>query len=177
MSGYTNGEAAADEGTLARLHLRWQARSDLALGIFADYAQIQLAHVPTGGEDPMGQPDYLFPFSPTGANVVMGIEYVHWFQSNGVRGEEPPPKIRQMMELWKAGRSAAPQERIRIGKEIIKIHVDEVFSIGMLTGGLSFYGIHVAKKNLGNVPRRMVNTLNIKNPLNALPMTFYYKNT
>ena len=138
---------------------------------------IQLTHVPTGGEDPMGQPDYLFPFSPTGANAVMGIEYVHWFQSNGVRGEEPPPKIRQMMELWKAGRSAAPQERIRIGKEIIKIHVDEVFSIGMLTGGLSFYGIHVAKKNLGNVPRRMVNTLNIKNPLNALPMTFYYKNT
>jgi peptide/nickel transport system substrate-binding protein len=136
---------------------------------------MQLTHVPTGGEDPMGQPDYLFPVSPTGANAVMGIEYVRWFQSNGQQGEEPPPKIRQMMELWKTARSVGPEERIRIGKEIIKIHVDEVFSIGMLTGGLSFYGIHVAKKNLGNVPRRMVNTLGVKNPLNALPMTFFYK--
>jgi peptide/nickel transport system substrate-binding protein len=141
----------------------------------AQSGAVQLTAVPTGGEDPMGQPDYLFPFSPTGANAVMGIEYVHWFQSNGQRGEEPPPKMRQMMELWRSARSLPPEERVRIGKEIIKIHVDEVFSIGILTGGLSFYGIHVAKKNLGNVPRRMVNTLNIRNPLNSLPMTFFYK--
>ena len=141
----------------------------------AQSGAIQLTHVPTGSEDPLGHPDYLFPFSTTGANAVMGIEYVHWFQSNGQRGDEPPPKIRQMMELWKSARSVGAEERTRIGKEIIKIHVDEVFSIGMLTGGLSFYGIHVAKKNLGNVPRRMVNTLTVKNPLNSLPMTFFYK--
>ena len=141
----------------------------------AQSGAIQLTHVPTGSEDPLGHPDYLFPFSTTGANAVMGIEYVHWFQSNGQRGDEPPPKIRQMMELWKSARSAGAEERTRIGKEIIKIHVDEVFSIGMLTGGLSFYGIHVAKKNLGNVPRRMVNTLTVKNPLNSLPMTFFFK--
>ena len=138
---------------------------------------IQLTHVTTGGDDPLGYPDNLFPFSTQGGNAVMGIDYVHWFQSDGQRGTEPPLMLRQMMELWKTARSASPEERIRIGKEIIKIHVDEVCSIGMLTGGLSFYGIHVAKKNLGNVPRRMVNMLTVRTPLNALPMTFFFRNT
>jgi peptide/nickel transport system substrate-binding protein len=138
---------------------------------------IQLTHLTVGADDPLGYPDNLFPFSTQGGNAVMGIDYVHWFQSDGKRGAEPPPKIREMMALWKSARSAGPEERIRIGKAIIRIHVDEVCSIGLLTGGLSFYGIHVAKKSLGNVPRRMVNTLTVKTPLNALPMTFFFKKT
>lgn len=46
LPGYPNGEAAGDQGALARLNLRWQIRNDLALGIFADYATLQLAHTP-----------------------------------------------------------------------------------------------------------------------------------
>lgn len=77
--------------------------------------------------------------------------------------------------MWHAGRSAPAPERVRLGKEIIKIHVDEVLSIGVIAGGYCFYGVHVAKDNLGNVPRRVINTIVVKTPSNALPMTFFYK--
>lgn len=46
LAGYANGEAAGDEGLQARLALRWQARADLALTVFADYARLRLNRNP-----------------------------------------------------------------------------------------------------------------------------------
>ncbi|MCM2287570.1 MAG: ShlB/FhaC/HecB family hemolysin secretion/activation protein [Sulfuritalea sp.] len=46
LAGYANGEAAGDEGVQARLALRWQARSNFALTVFADYARLRLNHNP-----------------------------------------------------------------------------------------------------------------------------------
>src|SRR5262249_44680198 len=122
-----------------------------------------------------GYPDYLFPFSMRGGSALIGPPYVRWFASGGTRGTEPPQVFLRMMELWRQGRSSSEAERIRLGKEIIKLHVDEEVSIGVLSGGYNFYGLHVARNNLGNVPRRVINSLLVKTPLNALPMTFFYK--
>jgi hemolysin activation/secretion protein len=44
LPGYANGEASGDSGTLVKLALRWQALPELALSVFADYAQLRLAH-------------------------------------------------------------------------------------------------------------------------------------
>jgi len=136
---------------------------------------IQMTHQPVGAEDPFGCPDYLFPFSMRGGSALVGPPYVRWFQSGGSEGTEPPAVFRKMMELWRRGRSAPEPERIVLGQEIIKLHVDEVISIGVLSGAYNFYGMHLAKDNLGNVPRRVINSLLVKTPLNALPMTFFYK--
>jgi len=46
LPGYANGEASGDSGTLVKLALRWQARPDLALGVFADHGKLQLARDP-----------------------------------------------------------------------------------------------------------------------------------
>lgn len=46
MPGYANGEASGDSGGQARLNLRWQMSSDLALSAFTDYAKLRLAHSP-----------------------------------------------------------------------------------------------------------------------------------
>jgi peptide/nickel transport system substrate-binding protein len=136
---------------------------------------IQMTHLPVGAEDPFGYPDYLFPFSMRGGSALVGPPYVRWFQSGGSEGTEPPAVFRKMMELWRRGRSAPEPERIVLGQEIIKLHVDEVISIGVLSGAYNFYGMHLAKDTLGNVPRRLINSLLVKTPLNALPMTFFYK--
>lgn len=48
LPGYANGEASGDEGVLVKLSLRWQAMSEFALSVFADYGQVQMAHSPFG---------------------------------------------------------------------------------------------------------------------------------
>ena len=51
LPGYASGEASGDEGTLLKLKLNWRVRNDTALGLFADYAHIDLAHDPLAGTD------------------------------------------------------------------------------------------------------------------------------
>lgn len=46
LPGYANGEASGDSGTLVKLALHWQARSDLTLSAFADWGKLQLARDP-----------------------------------------------------------------------------------------------------------------------------------
>lgn len=46
LPGYANGEASGDSGGQAKLNLRWQIYNNLAVGVFADYARLRLAHTP-----------------------------------------------------------------------------------------------------------------------------------
>lgn len=46
MPGYANGEASGDSGGQAKLNLRWQMNSALALTAFMDYARLRLAYEP-----------------------------------------------------------------------------------------------------------------------------------
>jgi peptide/nickel transport system substrate-binding protein len=136
---------------------------------------LQLSIHATGSEDPFTWPDLLFPFNPNGHAGMIGADYARWFQSQGAVGREPPAELRAMMDLWHVGMAAPEHERIEIGRELIRLHVDNVVTIGLVSGSLSFYGIHIAKRNLGNVPRRVLNTQVLRSPVNALPMTFFFK--
>jgi peptide/nickel transport system substrate-binding protein len=136
---------------------------------------LQLTAQPTGADDPFVYPDWLFPYQARTAAASMGPSFARWFQTNGAAGEEPPAQVRRMMSLWRQGRTAQAGERLRIGQELIRIHADEVLSIGLITGGLSFYGVHLANVRLGNVPRRVVNSMIVRSPVNALPMTFFFE--
>ena len=138
--------------------------------------EAQLGIQVTGSEDPFVYPDLLFPYTTVGAGAIMGVDFAQWFQSYGTSGVRPPDEIVEMMDLWRVGRKAAREERIRIGTELIKRHADLVLSIGLVSVGFSQHGIHLVNKNLGNVPRRVVNTHVVLSPLNALPMTFFYRN-
>jgi peptide/nickel transport system substrate-binding protein len=136
---------------------------------------VQTAIQVTGSEDPYGYADFLFPSTNLYSGGVSGVPFVRWFQSNGKDGTRPPQYIVDMMTLWRKGRTAPDEERIELGKELIRLHVDNVVSIGLISNGVSFYAIRVVNRDLGNVPRRIVNTHMVKSPVNALPMTFYFK--
>ena len=137
--------------------------------------ELALSLMQTGADDPFVWPDLLFPFAPTGAGGMMGIEYARWFQSGGRLGKRPPPELRTMMQLWERGHAAAMEERLRIGKELIRMHVDQVLSIGLISAGLGFYGVRVVSNTLGNVPRRVLNSVVLRSPANSLPMTFFFR--
>ncbi len=46
LPGYANGEASGDEGTQAKIALRWQATDDIGLTLFTNYARLTLTRNP-----------------------------------------------------------------------------------------------------------------------------------
>jgi len=83
-------------------------------------------------------------------------------------------KLKEGMDLYRQGLQASEADRIRIGKELYKLHSDQVWTIGVVGFGLSSYGLYLASNKLRNVPGRILNTNHQKSPSNALPMTFFY---
>lgn len=137
--------------------------------------EIQTAIQAVSTEDPLNYVDFVFPSTTLLSGGVFGVELARWFQSNGVRGRRPPEYVVEMIELWRRGRGAPDDQRLEIGRELLRRHVDHALSIGLISNGLSLYGIRVANRDLGNVPRRILNTTLLKSPVNSLPMTFFYR--
>ena len=49
LVAYPNSQATADEGGIGKIELRWQARDNISLGAFAEYAHIKLLHSAIAG--------------------------------------------------------------------------------------------------------------------------------
>ena len=137
--------------------------------------EVQLGVLLTGSEDPYVYPELLFPYTTVGFGAIMGVDFAQWFRSGGTAGVRPPDEIVAMMELWQQGRRSASEQRLATGRELLRRHVDLVISIGLVSNAYSMHGIHLAKNNLGNVPRRVVNTQIVLTPATGLPMTFFYR--
>jgi peptide/nickel transport system substrate-binding protein len=112
---------------------------------------------------------------PCTLGTVMGIHYGEWYVTHGEEGLEPPPRIKEALEMMRAAYSASEEERYRLGQEIWKIAVDEVLAIGtvgLAPGGMA---LRVVNTHMGNVPERMVNGPRPKNPASARPQTFFFE--
>lgn len=137
--------------------------------------EIQISAQFSGSEEPFLFPDYLFPSSSAGSSPLSGPEYVRWFQTYGRDGARPPPEVQALMDMWRRGREVTAEERIPIGQEMIRRHIEEVMTIGLVSGSPSFYGVRVTSRALGNVPRRVRNSQAVRSPANSLPMTYYFR--
>jgi peptide/nickel transport system substrate-binding protein len=112
---------------------------------------------------------------PIDANSWYMPEYGRWFQSNGAQGKEPPPPMKQAMEMWKQAFGVEPEEQVRLGKEIWKIALETQWTIGVVGQSGAVEGIQVAKTDLGNVPSAYAN-INLSWPPNiSRPATYYWK--
>ncbi|MFM9914041.1 MAG: ShlB/FhaC/HecB family hemolysin secretion/activation protein [Methylophilaceae bacterium] len=49
LMAYPSSQATGDEGGIGKLELRWQARDNLSLGAFVEYAHLKLLHNPIAG--------------------------------------------------------------------------------------------------------------------------------
>jgi peptide/nickel transport system substrate-binding protein len=135
------------------------------------------AHV-VGSEDPFLRPDLLLPTKTNSNAALIGIPYAKWFLSGGRTGQEPPESrsaLKQAMTLYERGLRSSEAERVRIGKELFKMHADQVWSIGVFGFGLLIFGLYYSSNKLDNVPRRIVNSQVTRTPNNLMPMTFFYK--
>jgi peptide/nickel transport system substrate-binding protein len=113
---------------------------------------------------------------PTAPGVEMGPMIGVWYQTGGAEGMEPEGKMLEAFELFEQAYTVPTEERIRLGQEIWKMHLDEVWTIGTVGVSPASMGVRVTNVNLGNVPERLFNSPHMKNPAGARPQTFYYKN-
>jgi peptide/nickel transport system substrate-binding protein len=138
----------------------------------ANTAQLTVGIVAT--DDPYFLPGFVVPVG-VGFGEIMGVTYGQWWRTGGQRGKEPPAEIKRALELWdKLGTAGSADERLKVGKDLLKLVADQVFAIGVIVGDLSL-GIRIAKNNLGNVPGRFPNTSVLLTPLSAMAQTYYFK--
>ena len=134
-------------------------------------------HAP-GTDDPFLLPAGFLPVVTGQYGGMIGLPYADWYASGGTQGVQPPSSLRRLadaVDLYFEGlKTVDDDERIEIGKELYRMHADEVWSIGCVAFGLSFYGMYLASNALKNVPARVLNTNHQFTPSNTFPMTFYY---
>ena len=117
----------------------------------------------------MGQ---LFPVDGTSP---IGPVYGRWFASGGSQGKEPPARMKELMEQFRRGLSLPDPEQTNAGKEVWKIAVEDVFTIGLVGQSPVVQGVRVAKTNVGNIPARLMNGASAHSPGNNLTQTYFFK--
>ena len=102
--------------------------------------------------------DILFPIEPfwyvpmhIGQEINHWAEWSRWYRSEGERGWEPPPEVKQLIEWWEVLRRTTDlEERIRAGKNILRSQAENIWAIGII--GLGPHPV-IVRDELRNVPR------------------------
>lgn len=141
--------------------------------------QLMLSGQSVGTDDPFLKGDTFLPTVTNNYPGMIGIPYAKWFASKGKQGTEPPASLKLLkdaMALYEKGLSEPDDaERVRIGKKLYQMHADQVWSIGIVGFGLAVNGVYLTSDRLGNVPARVVNSLQMKSMTNTYPITYFYK--
>jgi peptide/nickel transport system substrate-binding protein len=112
---------------------------------------------------------------PVDGSSPIGPLYGKWFASNGAQGQEPPPRMRELMEKFSQALGAPDAERVQLAKEIWRIALDEVWTIGLAGLSPMITGVRVVKDGLENTPERLSNGAAAHSPGNNLAQTYYWK--
>ncbi len=106
----------------------------------------------------------------------MGAAYARWYSTNGAAGTKPEePEMLKAFELIRKAYASDEAGQIAGAKEVWKIIVDQVWSIGTVGQSPAFMGVRLVKNNMGNVPERQMNAQHTRTPFTSQPSTFYFK--
>ena len=102
--------------------------------------------------------DILFPIEPfwfvpmhIGQEVTQWPEWSRWYRTDGTRGEEPPPEVKQLIAWWEVLRRTSDlEERVAMGKKILRSQAENLWVLGVI--GLGPHPVIVSDR-LRNVPR------------------------
>lgn len=120
---------------------------------------------------PLIQPHFVFPYFwgfYTGAPL-----YALWYQTGGKEGEQPPPEILKVMQLYDQFKiETNPAKANSLGKQIIKLSAEQIWYIG--TVGLA-PTIVIAKTNLRNIPEQSFREAMIGQFAHTRPEQYFFK--
>ncbi len=118
-----------------------------------------------GGADeqiPVLDPRWFIPYSD---ESIQAIDYARWYRTEGLRGEEPYPEVRQAIELfWEIEETTDRDEQIRLFQEIARLNEENLWVIGVI-GGLP--SIYLVSDSFRNVPHVAVSGWSFRAPGNT----------
>ncbi|MGQ9629446.1 MAG: ABC transporter substrate-binding protein [bacterium] len=132
---FAGGEELPDPIELAKEY--WE-RIGIKVNVKADERSLYQVRA-QAGEIEIGS--WSFSASLANADSLLGIGYgaawaplwTLWYTSGGKSGEEPPPEVKRIFELWdRITVTPDDEERNRLFKEIINIHKENLWVIGMV---------------------------------------------
>jgi peptide/nickel transport system substrate-binding protein len=119
-------------------------------------------------------PRHALPVDP--AESHMGAAFARWYASGGASGKKPDdPEMLRAFDLFRAAYGMKEDDRIKAGKDIWKIIVQQTWSIGVVGQSPAFMGVRIVKNNMGNIPQRQTNAQHARTPYSSMPITFYFK--
>ncbi len=147
------------------LHFQMRQSNDL---------QSEIWNNDTSGFPFTGVPKY-DPRSLLYGTLTTGPLWKAWYDSGGKEGAEPPAEVKRLVELIDTGKSANPQQQVRIAKELFQIWVDNMMEIGIIGLTPMVQGVVVLNPRLRNVPPTLGNDWPLRTPGNARPEQWFYR--
>ncbi len=125
-----------------------------------------------GSENPWIYPD--IPIPKTRGSFFATL-VGSWYESDGRNGIQPYGNFKRLIEIFEQGNRVPKDRRIDLGKEIWRIHADNVYAIGIVGNSPAWNGIVVVKNNFRNVPDVAPNSAALQNPGIARPEQFFFE--
>ena len=102
------------------------------------------------------------------AEAHMGMAFAKWYASKGQSGKKPDdPEMLKAFDLFRSAFGMKEEDRVKAGKEIWKIIVEQTWSIGTVGQSPAFMGVRLVKNNMGNVPDRQTNAQHVRTPYSS----------
>lgn len=125
-----------------------------------------------GSDNPFTYPDHSMAWNNLSR---MGPEFGKWYQSGGKQGKKPEGDIAKQQELYEQAKGLAADKRTEVGKQFLRLYVENCWVMGTCGISPAILGVVVKKNNMGNVPDQVVGTTPGQTPGNARPETFFFK--
>ena len=99
-----------------------------------------------------------------------------WYQTGGKGGEEPKGDLKRAILLYdEAIKTTNPAKRLTLAKEIIRLHSENLWTIGTVGLAPATMGIGVVKNNFRNVPEKALSDVTLNSPSNTHPEQYFFE--
>ena len=154
-----------------KIHLSVEGESYYAIRNRNNEHQINM-WVTGGSENPWISGTLTCPVSDSGFAPLIGT----WYLTNGQKGVAPAGDLKRLLEIYEKGNKLPRNLRTELGKELWRIHSDNLYMIGTVGQSPAVYGVVVVKNNFRNVPAVAPNSSALQTPGIARTEQFFFEN-
>ncbi|MGQ9632429.1 MAG: ABC transporter substrate-binding protein [bacterium] len=110
-------------------------------------------------------------FVPVSAESIWAIGYAQWRNTGGKAGEEPPPEVKKVIDLYdEILVTVDEKKKIELFHEILRINKENLWVIGVVTNPP--FPV-VVKNNFRNVPEKALSDWNVLTPGATQPAQYF----
>lgn len=113
------------------------------------------------------------PFGDPVLSAQTGLPWYDWWITDGEDGEEPPEEVKDLFDMVEEWQTTLPEsdEYLSLGKDILQIHLDNMWNIGILSAGPA---PTVISCKMRNVPQITIQTFDYYRLYPFRPDQFFF---